>query len=41
MHRLVRISPYDRRGAAHTELSSAWAYPVVDDTINIEINEPT
>ncbi len=39
VHRLVRISPYDSAARRHTSFSSAWVYPVVDDTINIEINE--
>ena len=39
VHRLVRISPYDSAARRHTSFSSAWIYPVVDDTINIEINE--
>ena len=37
VHRLVRISPYDSNARRHTSFSSAWAYPVVDDNINIEI----
>jgi len=39
VHRLVRISPYDSAARRHTSFSSAWVYPVVDDSINIEINE--
>ncbi len=39
MHRLVRISPYDSNARRHTSFSSIWVYPVVDDSINIEINE--
>jgi peptide chain release factor 2 len=39
VHRLVRISPYDSAARRHTSFSSAWVYPVVDDTINIEVNE--
>ncbi|HEY9011496.1 MAG TPA: peptide chain release factor 2 [Devosia sp.] len=39
VHRLVRISPYDSAARRHTSFSSAWVYPVVDDTIEIEINE--
>jgi peptide chain release factor 2 len=39
VHRLVRISPYDSNARRHTSFSSIWVYPVVDDTINIEINE--
>ncbi len=32
VHRLVRISPYDSAARRHTSFSSAWVYPVVDDT---------
>ena len=39
VHRLVRISPYDSAARRHTSFSSAWVYPVVDETINIDINE--
>jgi len=39
VHRLVRISPYDSNARRHTSFASAWAYPVVDDNINIEISE--
>jgi peptide chain release factor 2 len=38
VHRLVRISPYDSNGRRHTSFASAFVYPVVDETINIEIN---
>ncbi len=38
VHRLVRISPYDAAAKRHTSFASAWVYPVVDDTIEIEIN---
>jgi peptide chain release factor 2 len=38
VHRLVRISPYDSSARRHTSFASIWVYPVVDDTINIEIN---
>ena len=37
VHRLVRISPYDSSARRHTSFSSVWVYPVVDDTIEIEI----
>ncbi|MDE2447182.1 MAG: peptide chain release factor 2 [Alphaproteobacteria bacterium] len=37
VHRLVRISPYDSNARRHTSFSSAWAYPVIDDDINIEV----
>ena len=39
VHRLVRISPYDSQARRHTSFSSAWVYPVIDDSINIEIEE--
>lgn len=39
VHRLVRISPYDSNARRHTSFASAWVYPVIDDTINIDINE--
>ena len=37
VHRLVRISPFDASGRRHTSFSSVWVYPVVDDSIEIEI----
>ena len=39
VHRLVRISPYDSNARRHTSFASVWAYPVVDDDIDIQINE--
>jgi peptide chain release factor 2 len=39
VHRLVRISPYDSNARRHTSFASVWAYPVVDDEIDIQINE--
>ncbi|MDO6389689.1 peptide chain release factor 2 [Pontibacter sp. BT731] len=38
VHRLVRISPFDSGGRRHTSFASVFAYPVVDDTIHIEVN---
>ncbi len=38
VHRLVRISPFDSNARRHTSFASVFAYPVVDDTIHIEIN---
>jgi peptide chain release factor 2 len=38
VHRLVRISPFDSNARRHTSFASVWVYPVVDDTITIEIN---
>ena len=39
VHRLVRISPFDSAARRQTSFASVWVYPVVDDTINIEIND--
>ena len=38
VHRLVRISPFDANARRHTSFSSVWVYPVVDDSIQIDIN---
>jgi peptide chain release factor 2 len=38
VHRLVRISPFDSSGRRHTSFASVYVYPVIDDTIEIEIN---
>jgi len=38
VHRLVRISPFDSGARRHTSFASVYAYPVVDDTITIEIS---
>lgn len=38
VHRLVRLSPYDAAHKRHTSFASVFVYPLVDDTINIEIN---
>jgi peptide chain release factor 2 len=37
VHRLVRISPFDSNARRHTSFVSVYVYPLVDDTINIEI----
>lgn len=39
VHRLVRISPYDSNARRHTSFASVWVYPVIDDSIDIEILE--
>ena len=39
VHRLVRISPFDSNARRHTSFSSVFVYPLVDDTINIEIKD--
>lgn len=38
VHRLVRISPFNAQGKRQTTFSSVFVYPLVDETINIEIN---
>ncbi|HIO72235.1 MAG TPA: PCRF domain-containing protein, partial [Flavobacteriales bacterium] len=38
VHRLVRISPFDSNKKRHTSFASVFAYPLVDDSIEIEIN---
>ena len=38
VHRLVRISPFDSNARRHTSFVSVFVYPLVDDTIKIEIN---
>jgi len=38
IHRLVRISPFDSGGRRHTSFVSVYAYPVIDESIQIEIN---
>ena len=37
VHRLVRISPFDSNARRHTSFASVWVFPVVDDTIDLEI----
>ena len=39
VHRLVRISPFDSGARRHTSFASVWVYPVVDDSIKIDIKE--
>ncbi len=39
VHRLVRISPYDSSARRHTSFASAGVYPVIDDTIDIDVSE--
>ena len=39
VHRLVRISPFDSNARRHTSFCSVFVYPLVDDTINIEIKD--
>lgn len=37
VHRLIRISPFDSNAKRHTSFASVYAYPLVDDTIKIEV----
>jgi peptide chain release factor 2 len=37
VHRLVRISPFDSQARRHTSFASVWVYPVIDDSIDIEV----
>jgi len=39
VHRLVRISPFDSQARRHTSFASVWVYPVIDDTIEIEVSD--
>ncbi len=39
VHRLVRISPFDSNSRRHTSFASVYAYPVIEDTDDFEINE--
>ncbi len=39
VHRLVRISPFDSGSRRHTSFASVWVYPVIDDSIKIDIKE--
>ncbi len=39
VHRLVRISPFDAAARRQTSFASVWVYPVIDDSIEIEVNE--
>ena len=39
VHRLVRISPFDSQARRHTSFASVFVYPLVDDTIEIEIRD--
>lgn len=38
VHRLVRISPFDSNAKRHTSFVSVYVYPLVDDTIEIEVS---
>jgi peptide chain release factor 2 len=39
VHRHVRISPYDSAARRHTSFASVWVYPVIDDSIEIDVSE--
>jgi peptide chain release factor 2 len=39
VHRLVRISPFDSNARRHTSFASVWVYPVVDDTIEVDVQD--
>lgn len=39
VHRLVRISPFDSNARRHTSFASAWVFPVIDDSIEVEVAE--
>ena len=39
VHRLVRISPFDSNAKRHTSFASVYAYPIVDDSIQIEVKD--
>ncbi|MDR9399055.1 peptide chain release factor 2 [Salibacter sp.] len=39
VHRLVRISPFDSNSRRHTSFASVFVYPVIDDTIEIEVHQ--
>ncbi len=39
VHRLVRISPFDSGSRRHTSFASVWIYPVIDDSIKIDIQD--
>jgi len=38
VHRLVRISPFDANNKRHTSFASVYAYPIIEDNIQIEVN---
>ncbi|HLS68356.1 MAG TPA: peptide chain release factor 2 [Kiloniellales bacterium] len=39
VHRLVRISPFDSQARRHTSFASVWVYPVIDDTIEVDVQD--
>ena len=38
VHRLVRISPFDSNARRHTSFASVFVYPLIDDTISVDVN---
>jgi peptide chain release factor 2 len=38
VHRLVRISPFDSNARRHTSFASVYVYPLIDDSIEIDVN---
>lgn len=39
VHRLVRISPFNAAGKRQTSFASVWVFPIIDDSIKVEIND--
>ena len=39
IHRLVRVSPFDSGARRHTSFASVWVYPIIDDSIEIDIKD--
>jgi len=39
IHRLVRVSPFDSGARRHTSFASVWVYPIIDESIQIDIKE--
>ena len=39
IHRLVRVSPFDSGARRHTSFASVWVYPIIDDSIDVDIKE--
>ncbi len=39
IHRLVRVSPFDSGARRHTSFASVWVYPIIDESIQIDIKD--
>ena len=39
IHRLVRVSPFDSGARRHTSFASVWVYPIIDESIEIDIKD--